>query len=596
MKSVLLSVIIVVGCLMAVQQPAYGSTAILDKSVKLYSEGKYDSTILVVRKYLRTYGKDALSERLVPLVTEALVRRGDYRSAQRLITMYRIKFTNSPFLPRLWYIEGVILAKEEKYPSAIAAFSMAMKQGVTPLIDSLIFRNTEKIGKHLTSEEFTQLSQRSIHNDLQEILRYYEIEKLVSLGQFVMAQSRADDFRADYPRSRYDGALRTLASRAKEGQKGVIQIGLLAPVSGNEGEIGKSVVQGAQLAIERLQPQNGQVVKSIVLDTKGNMIETARKTSELLNQHKVSLIVGPVLSQTATVTAAMLVGKKAIMLSPTATDEGIADLSQNCYQMNVTIGVLGRKIARYAIENLAIKDFAIMAPRTAYGEILANSFKDELLKRNVELVAEVYFEEGGNDFTAQFKGLRSKLLARHLERLTADRGVEFSGVVSRSDSIRYLDSTLSVGGLFIPADADDVVMLAPQVFFNRIKTQMLGSNGWHTQKVIDDGKRYVGNAMIATSFDVDESGKVWLDFKKAYKNRYNTDPDRIAALGYDAAALIMRAVRESGGDDPEKVGEQLLKTDKYSGLSGVVTFDRTSRANSEAAVYKITESGFVRVQ
>ncbi|MBN1309184.1 MAG: ABC transporter substrate-binding protein [Chitinispirillaceae bacterium] len=572
------------------------SPPILQRSIRLYESGNYDSTILVIRNYLRKHGREETSEQLVPLAAEALVRRGEFVSAHRLFSMYRIKYPHSPFIPRFWYIEGIALAKEEKYPGAIAAFSMALKAGVSPVLDSLVLINTEKICMHMAADEFYDLDARDIHRWLMEIIKFYEIEKLIAIGQFAKAENCADDFRRAYPRSRYGAVVREWITRAQEAKKRTLQIGLLAPISGEEEEIGRQVVQGAQLAINQLQPQAGQTVKCVVLDTRGNMMTTAQKTRELVDQHKVSVIIGPVLSPTATVTAAMLIDKQTVMISPTATDEGIADMGENIFQMNVTIGVLGKKIARYAIENLSIKEFVILAPQTPYGQILAGSFKEELQRRNLELLAEEYFEEGANDYRVQFQNIRKKLLARHLERLSMERGTDFRGTITRRDSSLYADSTLAVGGLFMPGEGEDVVMLAPQVMFHRIRTQILGSSGWHQQKVLQEGKRYVLNAVISTSFELDQSGKEWGEFTKAYKRRYNSEPDRVAALGYDAAALIMKAIRETGGDDPKRIHAVLSKTDRYHGISGIISFEEGRRANNECAVYKITESGFVRVQ
>lgn len=568
----------------------------LDRSLNYYQAGRYDSTIYVIREYLRKHGREEQSEQLVPLVTEALVRRGEYVSAHRLFSMFRTRYPQSPFIPRLWYVEGVALAKEEKYPAAITVFSTALRSGVSKSLDSLIMVNTEKIAAHMAPDEFVELSTLDIHHRLLETVRYHEIEKLVAIGQFGKAKSSADDFQKRFPRSRYAAGLRDRMAQAQEARKSTLQIGLLAPVSGDEEEIGKRVVQGAQLAISQLQPNNGQTVKPIILDTRGNMITTAQKTKELIDEHGVSLIIGPVLSHTATVTAAMLIDKPVLMISPTATDEGIADLGPNIFQMNVTIGSLGARIARYAIENLSIKEFVILAPQTSYGHILAESFKSELKRRNFDLLAEEYFEEGANDYREQFMNIRMKLLARKLEKVSLDRGGDFNGNVSRRDSILYSDSTLAVGGLFMPAEAEDVVMLAPQVMFHRIRTQILGSNGWHQQKVIRDGKRYVLNAMISTSVDFNPTGSEWLEFAKEYRRRYNAEPDRVAALGYDAAALLMKAVKESGGDDPVRIRDYLTRTDRYQGLSGAVSFEPGRRANSECAIYKVSESGFVRVQ
>jgi len=545
---------------------------------------------------LKKNGKSPEAEKIVPLFIEALVRKGDFISVHRLFSVFRQKFPKSVFMPRLFYIEGIALAKEEKFQQAVIAFSSALEGGVSSTLDSLAKINTEAICKQLTIEEFNTLSSIPLSLSLLEIVKYSEIQKLFSIGQFVKVQGLAEEFRKMFPRSRFDYFLRDLIAQAREKQRGTIQIGVLAPISGDEAEIGKSVALGVQLAFDQFDNMPpGLTLKTIVLDTKGSMIETARKTKELIDDHRVPVIIGPVLSHTATVTAAMLIGKQAVMISPTATDDGIAGLSKNVFQMNVTLGILGRKVARYAIENLNIKEFAILAPNSSYGTVMAENFKDELKKQNVELVGEVYYEEGANDFTPEFMNLRYQLLTKHLEKLSIEKGTDLKGKISRSDSLKYLDSTLAVGGLFMPGDAEDVVMLAPQTAFHRIRTQILGSNGWHNQKVIQDGKQYVTNAIISTSFETDQSTGEWQNFKKVFRNRYNIEPDRIAALGYDAASLILKIIREVG-DDPVKIGEALRKVQGFKGLAGNVSFDRQNGANTEASIFKISPSGFLRLQ
>lgn len=568
---------------------------VLERATGYYRAGNYDSTIIVIRNYLKKNGKGNESESLVPLICEAMVRKGDYDSMHRLFSMFRQKFPGSRFTPRLWYLEGVALGREEMYSQSISAFSACLEGGVSSVLDSLSLANTEVICRQMPSGEVSEIARLPLHYRILEIVRYYEIAGFYSMGQFAKVQSQAEDYRRSFPRSRYEPLLRDLALKARDQQKMTLQVGILAPVSGDEAEVGKRVVQGAQLGIELLNRQSGMSVKNIVLDTKGNMVETARRTKELIDDHRIPVIIGPVLSHTATVCAAMSVGKPVVMISPTATDDGIAGLGKNIFQMNVTMGVLGQKAARYAVENLNIREFAIMAPQTSYGILMAESFKEELRKKNVELVAEEYFEEGANDFGAQFLSLRSKLLKRYLEKNALDKGGDFSRKIARSDSLRYVDSTLSVGGLFIPADAEDVVMIAPQVIFHRIRTQMIGSNGWHNQKTIQDGRRYVTNAIISTSPEIDQNSREWQEFRAAYKEKFNSEPDRVAALGYDAALVVMKALKEAG-DDPAKLADVMLKSQGFSGITGKITFNQESGANSEAAIFKISESGFIRVQ
>jgi len=142
------------------------------------------------------------------------------------------------------------------------------------------------------------------------------------------------------------------------------------------------------------------------------------------------------------------------------------------------------------------------------------------------------------------------------------------------------------------------VMLVPQVAFNRIKTQILGSNGWQSKKVLQDGSTYVQGALISATIEPDQNSKEWIDFKASFKRRFRYDADRICALGFDAANLIINAVRMTGSGNSSQITNTLQKIKGYQGLSGVVSFDQANNggANAEAAIMKITPNGFVRVQ
>ncbi len=573
------------------------ASAVYDKAAAFYKAGQYDSTISVIREFLKSNGKNPETENLVPLINETYIRKGDYVSVQKLFSMFNQKFPSSKYMPRMWYLKGIADAKQKKYSDAVLSFSSALDGGLNGTLESQAIASVEMICNSLSSDELGILSNGKVTPKILETVSYYKIVKLIGVGLFSRAQVQADSFKIRYSRSKYEYAIKDLINKAKEQEKSSIQVGLLAPLSGDAAEVGKRVVHGAQLAFELNNGQFGRLIKPIVYDTKGSMMENARRTKELINIDKVPMILGPVLSQDAIVSASMIMGKNTLMLSPTATEDGIADLGENIFQMNVSIGTLGRKIAAYAMDNLNMKEFAILAPQTEYGIALAKSFKDELKKKNIDVVAEEYFEEGGNDFSAQFSQLRHALLLRHFEKTAAEKGLAVKKKITRADSIKYSDSTLSVGGLFIPAEAEDVVMLAPQVAFNRIRTQILGSNGWQSKKVLQDGSTYVQGTMISATVEPDQNSKQWVDFKKAFKTRFGYEADRIAALGYDAANLIVKAIKESGSDNSEKIADALYKVHGYQGLSGIISFDRSnSGSNTESAIMKVTANGFVRVQ
>ncbi|MCL2688322.1 MAG: penicillin-binding protein activator [Chitinispirillia bacterium] len=586
---------------------AEGGSALFKRAKEFYAAGQYDSTIVIIREHLRKHGRDPESYTLVPLIAEAYMRKGEYTQFRRLIDMYRQKFPNATFTARLYYLDGIAHAKEQKHMQALMSFSRALELGISAELYSLTISNTEHVcGRSLSVEELSALSSRGeLHDAMLEVVRFWEVRKLDMAGQAVRAQNSAEEFRRLYPRSRYLDQLRDLLARPKEQKRAAsaaagaagMQVGLLTPLSGDNAAIGKMVLQGAKLAFDKYNSTAANPLKLIVYDTKGNPIETARRSKDLLLKDQVPVCIGPVLSSTATVSAAMFAGKDIVMISPTANEDGIASIGDNIFQMNVTVGSIAQKLARYSLDNLNIREYAIIAPANNFGYAMAEAFKEELARRNIAVVFEEYFADGTHDITPILRQLRSTLLIRHLEKLAADRGnLQKITQISRADSIRYADSTLAVGGLFMPMSTDDVVKLAPQVVFRRIRTQMLGAGGWNDPSVPVEGKRYVHNAIISVGFQPNQQSEAWNEFAKAYKAHYNEEPNSIAALGYDAAQLVIKTIEESGGADAARIKKSLKETKGYNGLSGTISFDQADGANSEAIILRVTENGFVRVQ
>ena len=539
----------------------------------------------------------------MPLLIESSIRENDYALGGRLFQIYLKRFPASAFMPRLWYFDGIFLAKNENYNAALAAFSNALSGGVGDGLDTLSLANVQKIcEKVLTADELDALIPRSdLHPRIVEVLAYFEIVKLFDGGQLVRAREKAERYLKTYERAPHAASVKEYLNRAGDQQRGQVQIGLLIPLSGYDADIGKQIVTGAQLAFDSYAAASGAKLNLVMCDTRGNMIETAKKTKELLNEHHVPIILGPVLSQNAVVAASILMEKDVVMLSPTANDDGIAEMGPNIFQMNVTLGTLGAKIARYAMDNLNIRDFAIIGPSTDYASALASGFRKEVEKSGREIVLEENYDEGTKDFKVQFDNLKTKLVMRKQQRTAVEKSLAGDAQPSPKTDPKLVaaaDSGYEIGGIFLPAESEDVVMLAPQVAYHRIKTQLLGSTGWHNQKTIVDGKEYVNNALFSSNLQAGlPETKEWQDFRALYRSRFGSDPDRVAALGYDAAALISVALKEAGSSaSASQIQQALASIKNYKGASGPISFDPEKRINTEASIIKIKDKQFIRVQ
>jgi ABC-type branched-subunit amino acid transport system substrate-binding protein len=463
----------------------------------------------------------------------------------------------------------------------------------------------------LAGDELSLLSGRTdFFSNIEETLKYYDMVKLFQTGMTKAVRQKAPDFLKKYPHSQRASLVKDLYDKSNSQQKGTVLIGVLAPLSGNVADVGKQVVQGIQLAIDRCIAASDMKIKLVIYDTRGNMLETARQTQELIGEQHVSVIIGPILSQDAIVAASMLVGKDIVMITPTATDDGIAALGANIFQMNIPLGVLAAKIARYAMDNLNIHDFAIISPANEYGTALSKIFRAEVEKKGCEIVNEQTYDEGTHDFKGQLEKLREDLRVRNKQRTLLEKSLEGEEqpdpkkekrIDPKADKhlVMPVDSTLQVGGLFIPAESEDVTMIAPQVTFHRIKTQLLGSTGWQNPKTIIDGKEYVNNALFSTNIQSGGEGdREWLDFKSAYRARYSIEPERIAAMGFDAASLVLQVIKDRGAGSVSaaQLSQALAAVRNYKGASGPISFDPATRCNIEAAILKIKDKQFIRVQ
>ena len=545
---------------------AQDANEVFSRARRNYRAGRYDSTIVVIRDFLLTHSKDPGAEYLIPLVMEAFVRKDDFAPMANLYDLYRDKFPASSYMPRVSYLYGYSQARQGLLLPALAAYSAALTGGVSGDLDSLIMASVAVIRRNAPGLNAAPNDLSKLHPRIRAALADDSASDLAA-----MDRGNADAF-----------------------------VGLLVPLTGDDTDAGKRVLQGVELAIDTHNAERRTRLSLCIRDTKGSLIETARQTKELLEHDRMPAIIGPILSPTATVAAGMLIGKETVMLTPTATDDGIASLGPNIFQLNITLGVLARSVARYALENLTIHEFVIMAPRTAVGSAMSAAFRDEVTKYGGTVYDEESYEEGGSDYTPLLVNLRKKLLIRTLDQRAKDRGGNYRPVryLSSADSVCWADSTVSAGAIFLPSDAEDVATLAPQIVFNRIRAQFLGSSGWRSAKTTVDENRYIRDAIISAPFEPNASWRKWPDFASDYAARFREEPDRVAALGYDAGTLIAAAIDSAGKSRGSnfRLQDLLSKTRQFEGASGLISFDPKERTNTEAAIFKLTPAGFVRVQ
>ena len=121
---------------------------------------------------------------------------------------------------------------------------------------------------------------------------------------------------------------------------------------------------------------------------------------------------------------------------------------------------------------------------------------------------------------------------------------------------------------------EDVQALATQAAFFALDTlgiQLLGTAGWTDPGVLAEvGSRYTDGVVVAAPVLRSNEREGFERFVAAYESHFQrtlTQPD-VAALGYDAASLVLR-VLESGARTPAEVARALDDVQDLAGATGV---------------------------
>jgi len=73
-------------------------------------------------------------------------------------------------------------------------------------------------------------------------------------------------------------------------------------------------------------------------------------------------------------------------------------------------------------------------------------------------------------------------------------------------------------------------------------------------------------------FDPEKKDPAWTGFRQRFQKRYGIQPDIYAGYGYDAAQLLIEAIKKAG-PNRFRVHDQLASLDEYRGVTGYMRFD-----------------------
>lgn len=345
----------------------------------------------------------------------------------------------------------------------------------------------------------------------------------------------------------------------------VIKIGGNFELTGGVAEFGKKGENGAKLAIKEANAAGGVLglqIEYIGADNKSEAGESTAATTKLVTQDKVVGIIGPMTSGNTLAAIPVVTEYMIPLVTPTGTNTALTvkedgTLNDWIFRACFIDPFQGEVAANFAMDTLGASKAALVIDQKGdYAKGLADSFKKT-------------FEAAGKEIVAS-------------EQYVAGQDTDFRAILT---NIRAKNPDI----IFIPGYYNEVGMIIKQARDLNITVAMLGGDGWGTGPIVDiAGKDAMNNTYYVDHVAADDPALA--EFAAAFKAEYNQDADSFAALGYDAAKLMIAAIEKAGTTDSEAVRVALETMAGFAGISGEINVDpATHNPKKSASILKFVD-------
>lgn len=350
-------------------------------------------------------------------------------------------------------------------------------------------------------------------------------------------------------------------SGSKEAAGDTIKIGGLLEMTGGSASFGISGKNGIDLALKKINEKGvlgGKKLSLVVADTKSEASEATNGMQKLISQDKVVAVVGPNQSSAVIASGAINNGAKVVDISPMGTNPDVtvdpASKQVKPYSFRACFidPFQGTVMAAFASNDLKVKNAAILIDNTSdYAKGLATFFKENFVKNGGTVVAEEAYLQKDTDF----KSTLTKIKAANPDFI------------------------------YVPGYYQEVGLIVKQAREMGLNVPMAGGDGWDSAKLPEiAGKDALANTFFSSLYSPDDTSDLNKEFVAEYKKAYNTNPDVFAALAYDSALLVAKAIEDAGSADPAKIAEAMAKIKGFKGVSGEVTFDENHNPIKSAVI------------
>jgi ABC-type branched-subunit amino acid transport system substrate-binding protein len=571
-----------------------------------------------------------------------------YEEAITLCDSFLVQFPGSLYREDAYFTRGMCYYNLSLYVQTIAEMESVLAIAQQP-------KNQEhaaKIIEHVASEflsdgQIDSLLLAASTNRMKAQWKVIRAERYFSAGDHDRARDLLRNVDTTLLNHSLQRRMNLLRSRIERGN--LVRIGVLLPLSSSktadsrEKKVALEVLEGIELALseyeENISP--GQVSIELQLRNSERRSDTIR--SALLSfaeDDKIIALIGPIFSDETMAAAVASREVKIPLISPTATDDSIASVSDYIFLANTTGGMRGKILADYAVQELGAKNVAVLASDAPFSKTQADSFAAHIQRLGGTVLIDRRYTRGSVDLREHFKAMRKAaaeqspeyivqfkgkintaevlrtLLSFGIRAAIADSALAYSGELNVTtylgarakelvDSLKlpfkrqlpYVDSlnypVTAIEVLFNPIYASQQIgVVSSQLAYYNVKTQLLGTSEWYNPHELEMNRRYADGVIFGSDRWIEQNENTKRVLAK-YMQKYGRQASDYVLFGFDVMSMIIQLLND-GALTREEMITALLNA-RYSGIRNSISFTRR-RVNGSLNILQYKEGSVTKLQ
>ena len=339
-----------------------------------------------------------------------------------------------------------------------------------------------------------------------------------------------------------------------------LKIGTMSPLTGPYAADGNDIANGAKAAVAVIEAEGGipgfDKIEIFPQDTACDPRQAVAAANKLINEGVVG-VVGAYCSSSTIPASEVLAEEDIPMLTPASTNEkvterGLPYMFRVCGRDDDQSKIAGRFMAEY----LKAKTVYIVDDKTTYSQGLAENVAKVAAASGMTVLNHDHVNQGDKDFSAVLTKIKAA-----------------------SPDVFYMSLQNSATGS----------LMAIQAKRFGLKCAILAQDAVYHPQFISIAKDAAEGVYLTFGF----SDKNTPSYKK-YIDQYGKmfgKPGAYSGYAYDAAYVLLSAIKKAGSTDPAKIKAEIMKMD-FDGATKRIKFMENGDSGSDYVIYKVVGGEF----